>query len=409
MTQTQRFDDANVLIYSHDSFGLGHLRRCREIAHSLVEHYKGMRVLILSGSPIIGSFDFRARVDFVRIPSVVKLRNGDYTSLNSHIDIQQTLAIRAAIIKQTAEVYKPDLFIVDKEPLGLRGEVRETLESFRNSKTHVVLGLRDIMDDPDALQKEWKRRDVAASLDRYFDEVWVYGHPLMGNPLDGVGLAEDTMSRLKFSGYIMRHVPTTVNTITPLPEQPYILVTTGGGGDGTEMVDWVLRAYECGQPMPYHGLFVLGPFMPLKDRNRFVERIEKLDNVSVRVFSANMERLMENAACVVCMGGYNTFCEVMSFDKRALLVPRSKPRREQLIRAERAHELGLLSYVDGDGDRDTDVMVEAMRRLPQQPLPSQAGIDRMLHGLESINRWVYDLVIDKHSKSDSAITDVAEA
>ena len=26
-----------VLIYSHDSFGLGHLRRCRAIAHSLVD------------------------------------------------------------------------------------------------------------------------------------------------------------------------------------------------------------------------------------------------------------------------------------------------------------------------------------------------------------------------------------
>jgi predicted glycosyltransferase len=25
-----------ILIYSHDSFGLGHLRRCRAIAHALV-------------------------------------------------------------------------------------------------------------------------------------------------------------------------------------------------------------------------------------------------------------------------------------------------------------------------------------------------------------------------------------
>ena len=98
MTRMQRLDGANVLIYSHDSFGLGHLRRCREIAHSLVEHYKGLRVLILSGSPIIGSFDFRARVDFVRIPGVIKLRNGDYTSQSLHLDIEETVALRAAII-----------------------------------------------------------------------------------------------------------------------------------------------------------------------------------------------------------------------------------------------------------------------------------------------------------------------
>ena len=66
-------ESRRILIYSHDSFGLGHLRRCRAIAHALVEANKHLSVLILSGSPIIGSFDFRARVDFVRIPGVIKL------------------------------------------------------------------------------------------------------------------------------------------------------------------------------------------------------------------------------------------------------------------------------------------------------------------------------------------------
>src|SRR3546814_11999097 len=84
-----------VLIYSHDTFGLGHLRRCRAIAHALVEHNKSLSVLILTGSPIIGSFDFRARVDFVRVPGVIKLRNGDYTSLSLLIATEQTLAMRA--------------------------------------------------------------------------------------------------------------------------------------------------------------------------------------------------------------------------------------------------------------------------------------------------------------------------
>src|SRR5687767_15899799 len=111
-----RRGDGRILIYSHDTFGLGHLRRCRTIAHSLVERFKQLSVLILSGSPIIGSFDFRARVDFVRIPGVIKLRSGEYTSLNLHLDIEQTLKLRGSIIRHTAEMFDPDLFIVDKEP-----------------------------------------------------------------------------------------------------------------------------------------------------------------------------------------------------------------------------------------------------------------------------------------------------
>src|SRR3989442_5871793 len=113
--------DGRILIYSHDTFGLGHLRRCRAIAHALVDRYKQLSVLILSGSPIIGSFDFRARVDFVRVPGVIKLRDGEYTALNLHIDITEMLAMRASMIRHTAEIFRPDGFIVDNKPIGLRG------------------------------------------------------------------------------------------------------------------------------------------------------------------------------------------------------------------------------------------------------------------------------------------------
>src|SRR5205807_205263 len=144
--------DGRILIYSHDTFGLGHLRRCRAIAHALVERYKQLSVLILSGSPIIGSFDFRARVDFVRVPGVIKLRNGEYTALNLHLDIAETLSMRASIIKHTAEIFDPDVFIVDKEPVGLRGEVLPTLKSLKRRGTRLVLGLRDVMDEPRLLE-----------------------------------------------------------------------------------------------------------------------------------------------------------------------------------------------------------------------------------------------------------------
>ena len=86
-----RLPGLRILMYSHDTFGLGHLRRCRTIAHALVEQFRGVEVLIISGSPIAGAFDFRARVDFIKIPSVVKLYNGEYTSMDAHVDIQSIL------------------------------------------------------------------------------------------------------------------------------------------------------------------------------------------------------------------------------------------------------------------------------------------------------------------------------
>ncbi len=57
-------------------------------------------------------------------------------------------------------------------------------------------------------------------------------------------------------------------------------------------------------------------------------------------FDSEIEFLMRKAAGVVAMGGYNTFCEILSFDRPAVLVPRTEPRREQAIRALAAERLG---------------------------------------------------------------------
>ena len=165
----QRLDHIRILMYSHDTFGLGHLRRCRAVAHALVERFKGVHVLIISGSPIAGAFDFRARVDFVKIPSVIKLYNGEYTSIGQHIDLHETMAWRRSLIMETARSFHPDMFIVDKEPVGLRGELEQTLAYLKAQGCALVLGLREIMDAPNLLAAEFGFE--ALSLDLSFDDL----------------------------------------------------------------------------------------------------------------------------------------------------------------------------------------------------------------------------------------------
>ncbi|MCH7931981.1 MAG: hypothetical protein IH906_07225 [Proteobacteria bacterium] len=383
-------NNRRILIYSHDTFGLGHLRRCRVIAHALVEEYKHLSVLILSGSPIIGSFDYRARVDFVRIPGVIKLRNGEYTSLNLHIDIEHMLAMRASIIKHTADVFDPDIMIVDKEPLGLRGEVHETLTMLKERGTRLVLGLRDVLDEPRLLKPEWKRKNVLPALRDLYDEIWVYGLPQICDPISEIGLPRDVRRKVTFTGYLPRSVPASVppSALGVAIDEPYLLVTTGGGGDGETLVDWVLSAYESDMAPPWNALLVLGPFMQPEVQAQFHERVSRLPRVAAIVFDTHLENLMARAAGVVAMGGYNTFCEILSFDKRALIVPRQVPRREQLIRATRATDLGLISMLIDDGRRDPHTMATALRRLPQQRPPSEVVIPGLLDGFVNVNRLV---------------------
>jgi len=382
--------DGRILIYSHDTFGLGHLRRCRAIAHALVERYKQLSVLILSGSPIIGSFDFRARVDFVRVPGVVKLRNGEYTPLNLHLDIAEMLSMRASIIEHTAEIFDPDLFIVDKEPVGLRGEVLPTLKALKRRGARLVLGLRDVMDEPRLLEPEWQRKKALPALRDLYDEIWVYGLPQICDPLEGVALPPRVRQKMVYTGYLHREVPVH-GTPARLPEianRPFLLVTTGGGGDGEALIDWVLRAYEHDPLLPYPALLVLGPFMHSERQAEFMDRAAKLKRVDAITFHGQLEALVARAAAVVAMGGYNTFCEVLSLDKRALIVPRTEPRLEQFIRASRAADLGLVSMLEDDGQYDPSVMAAALRALPRQNRPSDVVVPGLLEGLPNVSRLV---------------------
>ncbi len=381
---TNRMDGVRVLIYSHDTFGLGHLRRCRTIAHALVEKYKGLSVLILSGSPIIGSFDFRARVDFVRIPGVIKLYNGEYTSLGLHIDISQTMAIRASIIRHTAEMFAPDLFIVDKEPLGLRGELQETLAIMKARGTTLVLGLRDIMDEPTLLRREWKSRNLLPALEDFYDEIWVYGHEDFWDPLAEMDIPNSVRQKMTYTGYLRRIVPQQTKLLPTVDlDNPFLLVTAGGGGDGDQLIDWMLRAYETGANL-MRSVLVLGPFMRPEMQAEVHKRASHLETVEVLTFDSHLEHLMEKAAGVVAMGGYNTFCEILSLDKPALIMPRVTPRKEQLMRAERAAQLGVSRMFHPKENTTIDEFVDALHSLPTQPKPSNSMPPGFLDGLESV-------------------------
>jgi predicted glycosyltransferase len=383
-----RGDHKRILIYSHDSFGLGHLRRCQAIAHALVDANLAISVLILSGSPIIGSFDFGARVDFVRVPGVIKLRNGEYVSLSLPIDIDETLAIRASIIRHTADIFDPDLFLVDKEPLGLRGEVRDTLELMRRRGAAVILGLRDVMDDPDALRSEWQRKQAIPALSDYYDEIWVYGLPQICDPLAGLAVPESVRRRVTYTGYLRRRAdePLLGRDVREFRDNEFLLVTPGGGGDGDSLIDLVLRAYEYDPAIPLPALLVFGPFMLPEQQAAFAERAARLGRLRAITFDARIETLMARAAGVVAMGGYNTFCEILSFDKRALVVPRTEPRREQFIRAQRAAELGLVALLSEHDGRDPRVMAAALRHLTQQALPSSVVVPGLLDGMANVDR-----------------------
>jgi predicted glycosyltransferase len=156
----------------------------------------------------------------------------------------------------------------------------------------------------------------------------------------------------------------------------------------------VLAAREYDRTLTFPLVMILGPFMAAEEREEIRERARRLTGITVLDFESQIEAIMLRATAIVSMGGYNTFCEILSFDKRALLVPRSRPRREQHIRAARAAELGLVDMLDSSAADDPRLMARALGALPTRLRPSQRGVDIDLNGLETIGRLV-SLYIDE--------------
>ncbi len=379
------------MFYSHDTFGLGHLRRSRALAAAITEADPTASALILTGSPVAGRFTFPRRVDHVRLPGVTKRADGSYAARTIGMGIEEVTELRSSLIRTAVEQYHPDVLIVDKEPTGFRGELLPSLEMLeQQGQAKLVLGLRDVLDEPEVLAAEWARKEAIAATERFYHEIWVYGLRSIYDPTSGLPLNAQTQARMHWTGYLRRDL----GPIGEPPEQPYILITPGGGGDGKAMVNQVLSAYEKDPDLQPRAVLVYGPFLSGDLRAEFETRVAALGGrVTAVGFESQIETLFAGAAGVVCMGGYNTFCEVLSFDKRAVIVPRMVPRLEQWIRASRAEDLGLVRMLDETRDGlSADAMIQAIRALPHQPMPSQAMTSGLLNGLDYVTARISALL-----------------
>jgi predicted glycosyltransferase len=297
--------------------------------------------------------------------------------------------MRQSIIRHTAESFQPDIFIVDKEPMGLRGEVEETLSYLKTRGTTLILGLREVLDAPHLLDAEWKRRDTMRKIDLFYDQIWVYGPPDFYDPLAGLDVPASVRAKMEFVGFLQRGLSHDASP-THRPQGNYLLVTTGGGGDGAELIHDVIHAYQEDRSLTHKALIVLGPYMPAKKRNRLISKGAKIPHIEIREFDNRMEELIAGASAVVSMGGYNTYCEILSFDKPALIVPRIAPREEQLIRALRASELGLVDMLLPDQAAVPRRLAAALKALPERAPPSRSRPDLRLEGLVNISILVDD-------------------
>jgi len=353
---------ARFMFYSHDSCGLGHLRRTLALASAVTDRDPESNSLIVTGSTVASSYRLPPRVDTVKLPTVTKNGRG-YEPLRLNTSFESIETVRGMVAAAAAEAFKPDVTVVDKTPLGLRGELRAALRLLRGgSGCRLVLGLRDIEDSHANVRREWLRGDLQAQISRYYDQIVIYGPSGGEDALSCLGW-DDLGVPVEHVGYVARQIPE-----RPPPGFPseYLLVTVGGGGDGFRILETFLSAVRQA-PMPCPAVIVTGPLMGDAEARRVDELSAGLP-VRVEEFRPDMEAIVGGAKAVVAMAGYNTVAELMAARKPCLLVPRVKPREEQLVRAQALAAAGLADMLHPDS-LDPASMRSALEALLVRPSP----------------------------------------
>ena len=382
-----------VALYSHDAVGLGHMRRNLLIAQTLIRSPLQPVVLMIAGAREASLLPIPDEVDCLILPGLQKDPLGHYRSRHLDIALDELIALRARTILAGVEAFDPDVLIVDKVPRGALRELDVTLQSLRASgRARCVLGLRDILDQPAAVDREWSSAANVDAIRTYYDAVWVYGDPAVYDLVNEYHFPVEVAAKVHHTGYLghrslARYGDGRPFSSAPLvPEGRIILCLVGGGEDGAELAKAFVHAEL---PTETQGVILTGPMMPRDLQQEVRDAAAANRRLSVFEFVRDPDSLLRRAERVVAMGGYNTVCEVLSLAKHALIVPRVNPRCEQLIRAERLRGLGLVDVLHPDG-LTPQALSEWLAHDLGDPLEAGAQID--LDGLDRLPLFLEEVL-----------------
>jgi predicted glycosyltransferase len=371
---SNRDSSIRILLYSHDSWGLGHLRRNLTLATALVDRFPSADVVIATGSPCATQFPLAPRIEVVKLPSISKNEVGAYVPRTLGSTLNRVLAVRRGLLFELWRTFAPHLLVVDHQVLGLNGEIRALLADARQRGTGTILGLRDIVDAPSHVVREWDSPDIRWAFEEGYDRICVYGDSQVFDTRSEYRLPACVAARTEFTGYVVRERN---GEHTWARQRRHVLVTMGGGEDGSRRIERYLEALATA-PFDWETTIVTGPLMGLEKARAIKRRAAGLTGVQVRRFHGDLPHLMRGSSAVVAMCGYNVSAEILQSRCPAIFLPRVFPRAEQLVRATRLSSLGLSRYLVDPQPDELRAQIEATleRALGARVEPSLDGCRR---------------------------------
>jgi predicted glycosyltransferase len=388
-----------ILVYSHDTFGLGNIRRMLAVSKYLVRENPDLSILVLSGSPMLHAFRIPSRIDYIKLPCLTRTQQDGYAVKYLDLDYDDTIRLRANLILSTVLDFQPDLILVDKKPLGVANELSAALELLqrRVSRPKLILLLRDVLDAPEATIQVWSKNHYHEIIKTLYDFVLVVGSPELFDLRKEYQFPPASSEKVRFCGYLGHDHDISGREAfrrkLQLGDERLVLVTAGGGEDGYPLLACYLQGLiDLPHAPSFRSLLLCGPEMSQTHRKQIQELASHCAHVQIKAFTDEVPSYINASDLTVSMGGYNAICEILSLKKRAIIVPRTTPVQEQWIRVRRMAALGLLRSIHPEQLSPERLLNTVQEEIARTNVHTSGLYQVDLNGLAYISRFINTLL-----------------
>ena len=278
----------------------------------------------------------------------------------------------------------------DHQLTGLKDEALKMLREAKNNDVLTIYGSRDIKDSPEVVKANWSRAESQWAINEGYDRICVYGMRELFDPREAYSPCLDFADNIDFTGYIIPPAKKAEKKLISGGRKK-VLVTFGGGGDGMRRAEAYLQALKL-KNVDWDSHIITGPLMDQEVKRKLrklAHKIEPIGSVKIQKFHRNIPALLQQVDAVVSMAGYNSCTEILQSGVPAVLLPRSFPRREQLIRARLFAERGWVSYLKEDDVLPQNLLdaVESALASPRRHRP-----EADLGGLNAMTGIIFELL-----------------
>ncbi len=391
-----------ILLYSHNSKGLGHVIRTTALADRIRCQIGEASVLIVSGSsnPNLSAL-IPEGVDYVKIPSlgVIEENNRVITTSEKLLESPRTVrGLRRAVLTPLTLEFAPQVMIVDFFPQGKDDELSRAIPALKAKSPHtqIILGLRGIIDTPAWVKDKLLNTRNLNFIRRYYDTIYAYTDPDIFRLEAAYDLPAWFNTRLRYTGYVLRRSQSAHQSRQMLrdklgvADEKLVYISIGGGKNSAVIVDMCLQAKRIlDRKLNTHFLIVAGPYIDDEEFGKLSTSSSEIGNISLLKFSDSTVEFMQACDLFIGAAGYNTLAEMLLTRCRALIIPRIEAQAEQVLHAAQLQSAGYCETMSQDAlspaniAQKIDYMLSEFRP-PEDRQPRVAGAEFVAADVERI-------------------------